>query len=248
MTVSITLEKLQEMKLPHMADGLRRRLDKREEAGLAHEDFLALLVDDEYLGRQRNRLERLHKNAGFKMAATLEEVDYDASRGLKKVELLSFTQPRWLENHQCVILDGPTGVGKTFLACAIGNEACRLGYSVAYYRTQTLLQRFVEMRGTGTYLSFMAKLRKICVLILDDLGTPALSQEGTEDMMELIEARDMAGSTLVTTQLPKSGLYKAFADPTLADAICDRLFRSSIDIHLKGESRRKTSTKNTPKP
>jgi DNA replication protein DnaC len=172
-------------------------------------------------------------------------VEYEATRGFKKTEIMEFTKPRWLEARQSVIITGATGVGKTFLACAIGNEACRMGYSACYYRTQVLLQKIVEMRATGNYLRFMEKLQKTRVLILDDLGITPFTQEATEDIMEVVEARDLCASTIVTTQLPKGNIYKAFSDPTLADAICDRLFRAAIDITIKGESRRKGDK---PKP
>ncbi len=224
-----------------MAEGLGRRLKKREEEGLSHEDFLALLVDDEYLGRQRSRLVRLHKRASFKLRASLEEIDYESSRGLKKARVLEFTQSAWIGNHQNVIITGATGVGKTYLACAIGNEGCGMGYPVGYFRTPTLLQKMVEVRGTGNYTRFMEKLQRIKILILDDLGISPLTQEQTEDIMEIVEARDLCASTIVTTQLPKDKIYTAFADPTLADAICDRLFRGAIDLPLKGESRRKAT-------
>lgn len=242
MTLTVTLEKMRTMKLLHMAESLGRRLQKREHEGLSHEDFLALLVDDEYLGRQRSRLVRLHKKASFKMHASLEEIDYEPSRGLKKTQVMEFTKPSWINNHQNVILTGATGVGKTYLACAIGNEGCGMGYPVCYFRTTSLLQKMVEMRGTGNYTRFMEKLGRVKILILDDLGISPLTQEQTEDIMEVIEARDLCASTLVTTQLPKDKIYTAFADPTLADAICDRLFRGAINIVLKGESRRKTAT------
>jgi len=231
------------MKLLHMAESLRRRLSKREQEGLSHEDFLALLVDDEDLGRQQGRLARLHKQAGFKMQATLEEVEYEPSRGLKKVQLLEFTKPSWIVNHQNVILSGPTGVGKTYVACAIGNEACRMGYSTWYFRVPVLLKKIAQMRAMGNYLRFMEKLNRFKVLVLDDLGISPLTQEQTEDVMEVIEARDLCASTIVTTQLPKDKIYTAFAEPTLADAICDRLFRAAIHIGPKGESRRKATSK-----
>lgn len=241
MTLTVTVEKMRAMKLMHMAESLGRRLSKREQEGLSHEDFLALLVDDEYLGRQRSRLVRLHKQASFKMRASLEELDYESSRGLKKTLVLEFTKPAWINNHQNVNITGPTGVGKTYLACAIGNEGCGMGYSVGYFRMPTLLQKMVEVRGTGNYTRFMEKLQRIKILILDDLGIAPLTQEQTEDVMEIIEARDLCASTIVTTQLPKDKIYTAFADPTLADAICDRLFRGAIDIPLRGESRRKAA-------
>jgi DNA replication protein DnaC len=241
MTLTVTLEKMRSMKLLHMAESLGRRLEKREQEGLSHEDFLALLVDDEYLGRQRSRLVRLHKRAAFKMHASLEELDYESSRGLRKAQVLEFTKPSWVENHQNVIITGATGVGKTYLACAIGNEGCSMGYPAGYFRTTALLQRMVEMRGTGNYTRFMEKMQRFKVLILDDLGISPLTQEETEDIMEIIEARDLCASTIVTTQLPKDKIYTAFADATLADAICDRLFRGAIHIPLKGESRRKAA-------
>ena len=244
MTLTVTLEKLRTMKMFTLADSLKNRLEKREHKGLTHEDFIALLVDDEYLDRSRRKLERLQKNGKFKHNARLEEIDYEPSRGLKKTTMLEFTNTRWVDNFQNVVINGATGVGKTFVACAVGNEACRMGYSVLYIRIQTLLQQIAQMRGTGNYLKFMDKIAKFRVLILDDLGLAPLTQEGTEDMMEVIEARDLRASTIVTSQLPKKKIYTAFSEPTLADAICDRLFRTCIDINLKGESRRQKQIKN----
>ncbi len=239
MTLSITLDKLNQMKLRHMAESLERRLSKKDQEGLSPQEFVALLVEDEYLRRQHSKLERLHKNAAFKIRATLEEVDYDAARGLKKQELLEFTQRRWLDNFQNIYLSGPTGVGKTFLACAIGNEACRMGHSAYYSRTSKLWLRLAAMRGTGDFLKFREGLAKVRVLILDDIGLSPLTQEQSEDMMELIDDRYLSGSTIVTSQLPKDKIYQAFPEPTLADAICDRLLHNSHTLTLKGESRRK---------
>lgn len=244
MTLSVTLDKLRAMKMYSMAESLQTRLDRGEHKGLTHEDFIALLVDDEYLHRKRRKLERLHKNAKFKIDAHLEEMDYEPSRGLKKTVLLEFTKSRWVDNNQNTFISGKTGVGKTFVACAIGNEACRMGFPTLYIRAQNLLQNVFEMKGTGNYIKFMEKLAKYKVLIIDDLGLAPLNQEATEDMMEIIEARDLCAPTIVTSQLPKKKIYTAFAEPTLADAICDRLFRGCVDISLKGESRRKDPPKN----
>jgi len=244
MTLTVTLEKLRGMKMCTMAESLTTRLDRGEQKGLTHEDFISLFVDDEYLHRKRCKLERLQKNAKFKLNARLEEIDYEPSRGIKKTVLLEFTKQRWIDNAQNTIISGATGVGKTFIACAIGNEACRMGFSVLYIRAQTLLQNIFEMKGTGNYIKFMGKLAKFKVLIIDDLGLAPLNQEATEDIMEIIEARDLCTSTIITSQLPKKKIYTAFAEPTLADAICDRLFRGCIDINMKGESRRKNPSKN----
>lgn len=125
------------------------------------------------------------------MRASLEEIDYEPSRGLKKVQVREFTKPTWISNHQNIIITGATGVGKTYLACAIGNEGCGIGYPVGYYRITTLLQKMVEVRGTGNYTRFMENLQRIRILILDDLGISPLTQEQTEYIMEIIEARDL---------------------------------------------------------
>lgn len=239
MTLSITLEKLRTMKMVSMAESLHQRLERREYEGITHEEFISLIVDDEYLDRNRRKLERLQKNARFKLGACLEDIDYEASREIIKIKMLEFTKPSWIENYRNVIICGPTGVGKTFIACAIANEACRMGYSSLYIRSQNLISKIVEMKGTGGYIKYLDRISKIRVLVIDDLGLAPLSQEATEDIMEVIEVRDLSTSTIITTQLPKKKIYTAFSEPTLADAICDRLFRGSIDINPKGESRRK---------
>jgi len=203
-------------------------------------------VDDEYLGRQRSRLVRLHKKASFKMHASLEEIDYEPSRGLKKTQVLEFTKPSWISNHQNVILTGATGVGKTYLACALAHAAIRRGHTALYLRAPRLFGDLAVAHADGRFPRLTAAWARVDVLVIDDLALQPLTPDQAADLLEVIEDRSGLRSTIVTSQLPVSHWHEAIGDPTIADAALDRLLENAHRIELAGESMRQAAPAPSP--
>ena len=235
-----TISKLNEMKLFGMATGFAERISRPDHSKLAHEEFVGLLVDDEKGHRDNVRLQRLLKRAQLKQSAALENVDYRHPRGLDKQTMLELSRAHWITAHQNILISGPTGVGKSYLACALGNQACRLGYSTTYFRFPRLIESLFTARGDGSHLKFLTRLAKTTVVILDDFGLSPLSDRERKDLLEIIEDRCSAASTILTSQLPIKDWHSIIAEPTIADAICDRLFHNAYKIQLKGESLRRS--------
>lgn len=235
-----TLERLRQLRLHGMADALLVERDQVDRHDMSFEERLALLVDAEWSSRENRRLSRLLKAARLKMPdACWEEIDYAHARGLDKSLMRSFATGQWVVSHHHALLTGPTGVGKTYLASAFGNLACRLGYSALYFRTARLLSELAMARGDGTYPRFLAKLAKVDVLILDDFGIMPLTPTECHDLLEVIDDRNLLHSTVVASQLPIDGWHTALTDPTIADAILDRLVHNAYKIKLTGDSMRK---------
>lgn len=236
-----TITKLNQMKLFGMANGFAERIATVQHAELSHEEFVGLLVDDEKNYRENAKMQRLLKKAGLKQTAALEDVDFRHSRGLEKQLVVELSAGHWLTRHQNVLITGPTGVGKSFLACALGNQACRNGFSTTYYRFTRLSESLLAAKGDGTYLKFLSRLEKADLLILDDFALSPLSSPEAKDFLEIIEGRYGSASTIVASQLPVKDWHRILNEPTLADAICDRLLHNAFRIELKGESMRKRS-------
>lgn len=241
MHLETTLTQLRDMRLSVMADALRRRLEQGDQHGLTGEEFVALLVEDEYTARQQRKLTRLIAQANFKPeGACLANVRYTPARGITKAALLAFSTASWIEGAHNVIFTGPTGTGKTYLAEALGLQACTLGYSVRKLRYKTLFEELAAARGTGQLLKAFKRLQLTRVLILDDfLMTPA-SADDLANLLEIIDERSQVGALILTTQYPVAEWHRLMPDPTLADAICDRLIHTSTRFTLQGESLRKT--------
>lgn len=234
-----TLSTLNALKLFGMARGFSERLSHPKSADLSHEEFLGLLVQDEKTYRDNLRLNRLLRNAKLKQQAALEDIDYKHPRGLNKQLLLELSSAQWILNHQNVLLSGPTGVGKSYIASALGNFAARAGYTVLYLRAPRLFETLLQAKGDGTHLKTLTKLAKVELLILDDLFLSPLTDPERKDLLEIIEDRHPQASTVITSQCPIKEWHHVIGEPTLADAICDRLLHHSYKIELKGDSIRK---------
>lgn len=234
-----TLTQLRAMRLAVMASALERRAQEPDNAALSNEDFVSLLVQEEYTARQSRKLSRLVGSANFKPEqACLENVRYEPSRGFQRKDLAVFTSPGWVANAQNVIITGPTGTGKTYLAEAIGLQACQMGFSAKRVRYKRLFEEIHAARGTGLYLKHQESLARIQVLIIDDFVMEPIQVMELAELMEVIEDRNQRVPTIITTQYPTSKWHDMLPDPTIADAICDRLINTAIKLTLKGESLR----------
>lgn len=240
-----TAERLRQIRLWGMADAFLAQLGQADVRVLSFEERFGLLVDQEVSYRDSRRLKRLLKEAKLKQQACLEDIDYGVGRGLDRQLLRSLGTGLWIRQRQNVLVTGPTGVGKTYLACALANAACRQGFSARYYRVPRLLSELAISRGDGSYGRVLARLAKVEVLVLDDWGLTPLSANEGRELLEVIEERCLAGSTVVTSQLPVSKWHAVMGDPSVADAILDRLVHHAHRIELQGESMRRVKNKPT---
>jgi DNA replication protein DnaC len=233
-----TLDKLQEMKLFGMLKALQEQTPKAAVRGLSFEERLAMLVEREWLVRQDRQLARRLKKARMRLSACMEDIDYHAPRGLDRGLMRQLATCQWVHEHQCVLITGPTGIGKSYLACALANKACREGFSSLYSRVPRLLHEMAIARGDGSYLKLLGKLSRIDVLVLDDWGLTPLGDLERRDVLEILEDRCESRSTIVASQLPTDKWYESLGEPTVADAILDRVIHRSHRIKLKGPTMR----------
>jgi DNA replication protein DnaC len=241
MLLEQTKEKLSKMKLHGMLHALDDRLTRADHADLPPSDLLGLLVDDEWIYRENRRLTSLLRNAKFKLPeACIEDIEYPAHRGLKKTQVLELAQKRWIAAHQNILITGPAGAGKSYLAQALGNGACRSGISVNYVRVPKLLFSLLRARADGSYGDLLKRIGKVQVLILDDFGMSALTEPEKQDLVEIAEERYGAGSTIVTSQLPTHAWHEYLGGGRMADALLERLVHNAHRIDLQArESMRK---------
>ena len=240
-----TLDKLQRLKFTGMAAALAEQMNTPDIEELAFEERLGLLIDREITERENRRLSSRLRRARLKHNAAIEDIDYRHPRGLDKSLIQSLAACQWVKEHLNILITGPTGVGKTWLACALAHKACREGYTAQYLRLPRLLQELAIAKGDGRYPKLLATLAKTDVLILDDWGLAKLTPDNRRDLLEILEDRHGARSTLATSQLPIEKWHDIIADPTLADAILDRLVHNAYKINLKGGSMRKRTAKLT---
>jgi DNA replication protein DnaC len=232
--------RLRQLKLAGMANAFERQ---NEQPGtydnLSFSERLQLLIESESNERDNRKQQRLLKAARFKIAASAKEIDYQHKRNLKRELMASLLQCDWLNKSQNLLLTGPCGSGKTYLACALGHEACMKGKSVKYFRLSRLLLALSQSKADGSYSKMLNQLAKLDCLILDDWGLEPLEAPQRNDLMEIMDDRHGSGSTMILSQLPTTQWYQLIGDNTLADAILDRVMHNAHRIKLKGESMRK---------
>lgn len=239
-----TIEKLQALRLLVMAEAWNAQGKNPKISTLSFDERFGMLVDAEYMARDNRRLDRLLKDAQLRYpTACIEDVEPASSRGLDKAQLRQFATGTWIHEHLNIVFSGKTGVGKSYIACAVGNNACRKGHRVLYRRVPRLLDELALARAEGSYGKQLAKLSKVEVLILDDWGLGSLKEAHRSDLLEVLEDRYARLSTIVTCQLPIEKWHSWIADPTIADAILDRLVRNAYKVDLTGPTRRPEVTK-----
>lgn len=240
-----TLDKLKMLKFNGMCHALEEQMQCADITQFSFEERLGLLVDREITERDNRQLTNRLRQAQLKQQACLEDIDYQASRGLDKTLLQKLSDCQWVKKPINILITGPTGVGKSWIACALANKVCREGHTAWYQRLPRLLQELPLARGDGSYAKLLARLAKTDVLILDDWGLEKLNAEQRRDLLEILEDRHGSRATIITSQLPLDQWHAIIGDATLADAIMDRLVHNAYKINLKGESMRKKQAKLT---
>jgi len=245
MTPQATLEKMQKMKLAGMANAFATTFKAGFAQNLTADELLAHLIDAEWDERYNRRLSRLLKAAGFRYQASFEHLHFHPHRNLDKNLILRLSTCDWVTKGENVLLTGATGVGKSFLACALGHQACLLGCKVIYASVMKLFTKLKFAKADGSYTKELLNLQSQNLLILDDFGLHPMDEQSKLILLELLEDRYGQQATLITSQFPTGKWHELIANPTLADAICDRLIHNSCQIELKGESMRIKSKSNS---
>ena len=242
MLIQPLLDKLTQLRMPAFRAALEEQLGNPQYAGLSFEDRLGLLVDQECTHRDSNRLQRRLKAAGLQLPATIEDLDLSPSRGIDRRLVLQLAQGKWIGQHLNILILGATGVGKTFLACALAHAACRQDFTVRYQRTSRLLHQTALSHADGSYSKLLDVLARVQLLVLDDWLRDPLTRIQSQNLLEILDDRYGRSSTTIVTQVPVEEWHARFPDPTIGDAILDRLVHNAHRLNLKGESRRKANS------
>ncbi len=238
MLTQATLEKMQAMKMHAMAEAMERQIADSQYANLSFEERLGMLIDTEWTAREQRKLLRRLRFAKLRYPASIEDINFTAPRGLDRQVTLSLATCSWISEHQNLLIIGKTGTGKSYLACAFAERACRSGFTAAYYRAPRLLHELMIARGDGSYGRMLSKLAKTDLVVIDDWLLAPLKDPERRDLLEIFEDRYDRGSSLIASQLPLTSWHESIGDPTLADAMCDRLVHRAHKISLKGPSMR----------
>ena len=234
-----TIEKLHALKLIGMAEAFQDQLSQPDIGRLSCEERFGLIIDRQWTWKEDCRMQRYLKQAKLKLNACVEDIDYKAPRGIDQSVMMRLISWDWIKQHQNIIITGPTGAGKTFLACALANKACREGYRTFYIRSPKLYYELAVSRGDGSYGQLINRLARTQILVIDDLGLAPMTDSERRDLLEVIEDRHGSASTIVTSQLPIENWHEHIGDPTIADAILDRLIHNAHKIKMKGGSMRR---------
>ena len=236
-------DKLSQLRLGGVKEALKDQMGSTKYDDLSFEERLGLLIDYELVQREDRRLERRRKSAKFRDTGRIADLDMSASRGIDKKQILSLAQCIWVKEHLNLIITGATGVGKTYISSAIGYCACEKGFVVRYYKTSRLLDEIHSCHADGSWGKFLDKIAKVHLLILDDWFRDPLNSNETRNILEVFDDRWQTGSLILLSQVPIENWHSRMEDPTLADAVLDRVIHNSYKLELEGESQRKLKSK-----
>ncbi len=236
-----TLEKLYALRLDGMAEALEEQRRQTDITQLDFEARMGLLVERQWSWKENRSLSTRLKSAQLKIAASLEDINYRHPRGLKRAQIEQLRASKWIQEKRNCLITGPAGIGKTYLACALGHQACRDGYRSIYYYAPKLFRALQTAQADGSLLSLLKKMARAPLLVIDDLGIASVTGKAYRDLLEILDDRQGQGATLMTSQFPVDQWHEVIADATVADAILDRLVHNAYRIELKGESLRKNA-------